>query len=109
MGGGPVLWLEMDDEEEDEEEEEDDEDRDRACSRGSPRKAASPTKRRMQTNIGFKESLEAQTILYHLQSTVCLGNSCVDLVCPSRISSGLAVLKTCGQVLRATVCVRFSD
>lgn len=48
MGGGPVLWLEMeeDDEEDDDEEEDDrddeDEDRDRDWSRGSPLRAASP-------------------------------------------------------------------
>lgn len=48
MGGGPVLWLQMeeedeeeDDEEEDEEEE--DEDRERDWSLGSPLKAASPS------------------------------------------------------------------
>lgn len=50
MGGGPVLWLEMeemedeeDDDEEDDEEEED-EDRDKDWSLGSPLKAASPKK-----------------------------------------------------------------
>lgn len=46
MGGGPVLWLEMEDEEDDDEEEEDeeeeDEDNDRDWSLGSPLKAASP-------------------------------------------------------------------
>lgn len=45
MGGGPVLWLEIEDEEDDDEEEEDeeeDEDRDRDWSLGSPLKAASP-------------------------------------------------------------------
>lgn len=44
MGGGPVLWLEMEDEEEedDDDEEEEDEDSDSDWSRGSPLKAASP-------------------------------------------------------------------
>lgn len=46
MGGGPVLWLEMEDEEDDDEEEDDeeeeDEDNDRDWSLGSPLKAASP-------------------------------------------------------------------
>ena len=45
MGGGPVLWLEMEEEEEeddDEEEEDEEEDRDRDWSLGSPLRAASP-------------------------------------------------------------------
>lgn len=47
MGGGPVLWLEMDEEDEEDDDEEDDEeeedeDRDRDWSLGSPLKAASP-------------------------------------------------------------------
>ena len=43
MGGGPVLWLEMEeDEDDDDEEEEEDEDRDKDWSLGSPLKAASP-------------------------------------------------------------------
>ena len=46
MGGGPVLWLEMEDDEDDDEEEEDeeeeDEDKDRDWSLGSTLKAASP-------------------------------------------------------------------
>lgn len=51
MGGGPVLWLEMEeeDEEDDDEEEDDeeeDEDRDRDWSRGSPLNAASPEEER---------------------------------------------------------------
>lgn len=49
MGGGPVLWLEMEEEEEDDDEEDDDEeedeDRDRDWSLGSPLKAASPKER----------------------------------------------------------------
>lgn len=55
MGGGPVLWLEMeemedeeDDDEEEEDEEEEDEDRDRDWSLGSPLKAASPGERRQR-------------------------------------------------------------
>lgn len=43
MGGGPVLWLEMEEDEDDDEEEEEDEDRDKDWSLGSPLKAASPT------------------------------------------------------------------
>lgn len=42
MGGGPVLWLEMEEEEDDEEEEEDESDRD--WNLGSPLNAASPAK-----------------------------------------------------------------
>lgn len=47
MGGGPVLWLEMDEEDEEDDDEEDDEeeedeDRDKDWSLGSPLKAASP-------------------------------------------------------------------
>lgn len=42
IGGGPVLWLEMEDEEEDDEEDEEDEDSDSDWSLGSPLKAASP-------------------------------------------------------------------
>lgn len=44
IGGGPVLWLEMEDEEEEEEDddEDDDEDSDSDWSLGSPLKAASP-------------------------------------------------------------------
>lgn len=43
MGGGPVLWLEMEDEEEeDDDDEEEDEDSDSDWSRGSPLNAASP-------------------------------------------------------------------
>lgn len=49
MGGGPVLWLEMEeedeeDDDEEEDEEEEDEDRDKDWSLGSPLKAASPTR-----------------------------------------------------------------
>lgn len=48
MGGGPVLWLEMEEEDEEdddeEEDEEEDEDRDKDWSLGSPLKAASPVK-----------------------------------------------------------------
>lgn len=43
MGGGPVLWLEMEEEEEeDDDEEEEDEEEDRDWSLGSPLRAASP-------------------------------------------------------------------
>ena len=54
MGGGPVLWLEMeeddeddededdDDDDEEEDEEDEDEDKDKDWSLGSPLKAASP-------------------------------------------------------------------
>lgn len=46
MGGGPVLWLEVedddDDDDDDEGDEEEDEERDRVWSLGSPLKAASP-------------------------------------------------------------------
>lgn len=50
MGGGPVLWLEMEeedeeDDEDDEEEDEEDEDRERDWSLGSPLKAVSPEKK----------------------------------------------------------------
>lgn len=50
MGGGPVLWLqreEEDEEDDDEDDEEEDEDRDRDWSLGSPLRAASPAIKRM--------------------------------------------------------------
>lgn len=47
MGGGPVLWLDMEEEEDDEEE---DEDRDKDWNLGSPLNAASPVKR-IQRNM----------------------------------------------------------
>lgn len=43
MGGGPVLWLEIEEEEDDEEE---DEDSDKDWNLGSPLNAASPAKGR---------------------------------------------------------------
>lgn len=46
MGGGPVLWLEMEDDDEDDDEEEEDEDSDRDWNLGSPLNAASPTNER---------------------------------------------------------------
>lgn len=59
MGGGPVLWLEMEDDEDDDEEEEDeeeeDEDRDRDWSLGSPLKAASPEGGRDREKKKIKE------------------------------------------------------
>lgn len=47
MGGGPVLWLEIEEEEDDEEE---DEDSDKDWNLGSPLNAASPAKGR-KTNM----------------------------------------------------------
>lgn len=44
IGGGPVLWLEIEEDEEDEEDEEEDEDRDKDWILWSPLKAASPVK-----------------------------------------------------------------
>ncbi len=59
MGGGPVLWLEIEDEEdddEDEDDEEEDEERDRDWSLGSPLKAASPAGVAKRKNIKERES-----------------------------------------------------
>lgn len=44
IGGGPVLWLEIEEDEDDEEDEEEDEDRDKDWILCSPLKAASPVK-----------------------------------------------------------------
>lgn len=46
MGGGPVLWLEMEDDDEDDDEEDEDEDSDRDWNLGSPLNAASPANER---------------------------------------------------------------
>lgn len=46
MGGGPVLWLEMEDKDEEDDDEEEDEDRDKDCSLGSTLNAASPEGKR---------------------------------------------------------------
>lgn len=52
MGGGPVLWLEMEDDEEEDDDEEEEEDEDRDRSLGSPLKAASPVGEQMTGKKG---------------------------------------------------------
>lgn len=77
MGGGPVLWLEMedDDEEDDDDEEEEDDDSDSDWSRGSPLKAASPTETTGSETWIKQEGLKRNT------NKVAISTGCIRGLC----------------------------